>query len=166
LSVCSPRVVERDAGARDEIVGRRAHEHLVAAGERCDPPRDMDRDPAQLLLRTPLDLAGLHARTDVQAERLERAPDLEGRPDRPRGTVEGSEEAVAGRVDLLAGEAAERAAHPAWCSSSSAVQRASPRIWTCSAEPTRSVETMVVRTRCETRAGRVPVRNSSTSSRI
>ena len=67
--------------------------------------------------------------------------------DRPRRPVERGEEAVAGRVDLVAAEALELAAHDEWCASSRSRQRRSPSSAACSVEPTMSVNRTVASTR-------------------
>ena len=49
LQLVLATVVEREARAGDEVVGRRADEHLPASRERRRRVRDVDRDPARLV---------------------------------------------------------------------------------------------------------------------
>jgi hypothetical protein len=75
--------------------------HLRWARCSADPSTYDHRDAADLAINR-LDLARMHARTDLDPERLYGLNDRLRASDRPSGPVEGREEAVPGRVDLLA----------------------------------------------------------------
>ena len=107
---CSPAVLELEPGARDEVPGRRAHEHLAGAGERHEARSHVNRDPTRLVAALALHLACVDARPDRELERAQLLADCERAADRLPGPVEEGEEAVAGRVDLLAREPRELSA--------------------------------------------------------
>src|ERR1700736_5699611 len=91
-------VLELDPGASDEVPDGRGDEHLPRSGERRDP-----RD----LLTEQLAFAGVQARAELQAEVARHLANGHGAADRTGRAVKGGEEAVAGRVDLVAPEADE-----------------------------------------------------------
>ena len=90
---------------------------LTVCETRTSPPRAARRDPRADHHREPRDLAlvelalaGVDARADVEPELADALDDRLGAADRPRRAVEGREEAVAGRVLLLAAVARQLAA--------------------------------------------------------
>ena len=106
----------------------------------CSPARTSQPEPA-------------HRLDDARAQRIA-----------ARGTVEGRQEAVAGRLDLAAAEAAQLARGRRRCGRPAAArQRSSPISAARWVEPTRSVNSTVASTRSGSRSARRPVRNSSTS---
>ena len=123
----------------------------------------MDGDPGDPV-GGELHLAGVHARTNLQAEPSHRRDDRACGPHRARRAVEAREDTVARGVD-------DRAAVPrndvvtsaSWRASSSRHAR-SPTSTARSVEPTKSVKRTVASTRSWAGPRRAPVRNSSTSS--
>ena len=81
-------------------------EHLVRTGLRHHPRADVDRDATDLLTGR-LDLAHVHACSDLDPVALEVPLDRERALDGIRRLLEGGEEPVAGGVDLAAVEALE-----------------------------------------------------------
>ena len=60
-------VVEREAGADDEVLDRARDEDLAGAGERCDACGDVDREAGDVVALD-LDLSDVEAGTDLQSE--------------------------------------------------------------------------------------------------
>src|SRR6185369_17864424 len=75
-------------------------------GARGDPGTDGHCDSAEFAVDG-LDFAGVHAAPDLQPKRTDRLGDRAGAADGPCRPVEGGEEAVSGRVDLLAAVATQ-----------------------------------------------------------
>ena len=96
-------ISELDAGAGDEVLDGRGDEDLTRVSVGGDPGTDVNGEAGQLAF---ISLALSRVNPDSQLE-----PKLVGvgneclcTADRSRRTVEGGEEAVAGRVHLLASE--------------------------------------------------------------
>src|SRR5262245_43955572 len=96
--------------ARHEIPDRARDEHLAGARQRAHARADVDGEAAEVVVE-PLALARVEARAHLEAEVGDAVPDRAGRVDRPPRPVEGGEEAVAERLDLLPAEAREALAH-------------------------------------------------------
>ena len=93
-------VLEREAGAGDEILDRLGDEDLACIGIRCDPCTNRDGQPCRLALDQ-LAFPGMDAGTDFEPQLVPQTlADLERAADRPRRPVEGRIEAVAGGVVL------------------------------------------------------------------
>src|SRR4029453_13855545 len=67
LQFALARLGEREAGSRREVLDRRGHEDLGGFRGGRDPRADDDGHPAGFAIDR-LDLAGMHARTDLDAE--------------------------------------------------------------------------------------------------
>src|SRR5207344_509465 len=89
---------------------RARYEHLARIRASCDARTDVDGDAGHLPVGE-LDLSGVQPGPDVQSERTHGLDDRARAPDRPRRPVEGREEAVARRVDLVPVEARELVAN-------------------------------------------------------
>src|SRR5213076_154745 len=74
------------------------------------PSTDVDGDPAHVVSGE-LDLAGVHARADLDLEVLDGIRDRSRATDGSRRPVEGCKEAIARDVDLAASVASEEASH-------------------------------------------------------
>src|SRR5262249_35983850 len=103
--------LEREARALEQLAGRARDEDVAGAGERRDARRRVHGDAADLSAGE-LDLAGVEADPDADAELGDRGVHFRCRAHRPRRAVEEREEAVAGGVDLAAAEAPDHAADP------------------------------------------------------
>src|SRR6476646_1006424 len=101
---------EHEARSRNQVAHGGRHQYLARPGKGRDARADNHRHPGELAI-VELALAHVNAHPRVQAERLESVDDRLGAPDRPRGSVEGSEEAVSGRVLLPAVEPAQLPPH-------------------------------------------------------
>ena len=155
---------EGDPRADDEIAHGPGGEHLARPGERRNPRRDVDGDAADVVADQ-LDLAGVKAGADLDAERGHVVGDRRGRT-RPRGSARrrsrGSRRPV-----VLTSRPPKRSRWPRttfWCSSSRSRQRRSPISAARRVESTMSVKRTVASTRSGTGPGRTPVRNSSIAS--
>src|SRR6185312_3603533 len=102
-------VGEHDARARDEVLDRARDEDLAGSGVGGDAGADMQSDPCDLAVDE-LALAAVQPGADLEPELGSAGDDRRCAPYRPRGPVEGGEEAVARRVDLPPAEAHELAA--------------------------------------------------------
>src|SRR5207253_4102946 len=100
------RIFEHQTPPHDEILYRVRDENLASSGERSNPGTYVHRDPADLVVDR-LDLAGMKARTHLQAKRSHRLADRQGAPYAAGRAIERSEEAVARGVDLGASVASE-----------------------------------------------------------
>ena len=98
--------------ACDEILDRARYEHLARFGERCDACPDRDCDAGDLAVGD-FALAAMQTGPDCDLELAERVADCSRGADGTSGAIEGSEEPVAGRIDLPALEARELAADEA-----------------------------------------------------
>jgi len=94
-------VLELDARPHDEILDRGGHQDLARAGQRRDPGRDVDGEPAEVLAPD-LAFSGVQPDPKLHPERPGRLNNLLCAADGPGWTVEGGHEAVPGGVDLLA----------------------------------------------------------------
>src|SRR5687768_1982775 len=101
LELVVSALLEGDARARDEVLHRSGHEHFARGGERRDSSPG-DHGDARELLADQLALARMDARTDLEVVLARAFDDSPRARDRPCGAVESTEEAVPGRVDLLA----------------------------------------------------------------
>ena len=99
LQVALADVGEREAGTRRQVLDRGGGEDLGGLRGAGDPRPDDDGDPAGLAVDR-LDLAGMHARTDLDAERPDGVDRGEGASDGTCRAVERGEEAVARGVHL------------------------------------------------------------------
>ena len=99
LSSCSPRSSNSSPEPATRSRTVRDDQHLARPPARRPARRCGRRSRASPSSR-PLDLAGVHAGPDLEAERPDRVADRRGAADRPRRAVEEREEAVAGGVDL------------------------------------------------------------------
>src|SRR5262249_26311529 len=104
LQLVLPTVLERQPGPRDEVVRRRAHEHLAGIGDGHHSRADVHGYAAGLLSDRALDLPRVDARPHLEPQLAEHVPNRDTAADRPCRPVEQREEAVARRVDLLAAE--------------------------------------------------------------
>src|SRR5262249_12358757 len=102
--------LEGEAGSGDEVLDRLRDEHLAGLRVRGDAGAGMDGDAGHLAVHE-LALARVEARSDLDPELADRVRYRARAADRPRGPVKGGEKAVAGRLDLPAAKANERAAH-------------------------------------------------------
>src|SRR4029453_5874893 len=94
---------ELDLGAGDEILDGAGNEYLAGFREGRDTRTDVHGDTARLAVDH-LTLTGVQSRPHFEAELAHTLADRTGAVDRPRGAVEGCEEAVACGVHLLAPE--------------------------------------------------------------
>ena len=85
-------------------------EDLTCACQSGDPRANVDCKPADVVAH-PLALTGVHARSDFEAGLTEAIADGDSAADGARRPVEGGEESVARRGDLLAAEMFELAAY-------------------------------------------------------
>src|SRR5512132_1769271 len=112
---------ERQVGARDQVSnGSRDHD-LAIAGLSKDPSRDVHADPSDVVV-TELDLTGVDRRTDHQPDVAQASSEAEGTSKRPRGRVEGGQDAVPGRLHQAAAEAFDLRA----CYSVMSIQKPAP----------------------------------------
>ena len=105
-------IFEGEPAPGDEVLHRLGDEHLRRSGRRADAGSDHHGDAADLPVDR-LDLARVHARPNLDAERGDRVDDRPRAPDRPSRAVERGEEPVTRRVDLHAPIAGELATHAA-----------------------------------------------------
>ena len=103
-------VLEVDARAGDQVLDRARDEHFARPGQRAHPRPDVDRDAADVGVDD-LELAGVQAGAHLQAEPSHFGLGRPGAADRTAGSVEGREESVPERLDLLAAMALELAPH-------------------------------------------------------
>ena len=101
-------VLEHEARTGDQVFHRLGHEHVAGSGLARDPGADADGEPAHLVADL-LDLPRVQTCPDVDAERSNGLNDRTRAPDAPSRAVEAREEPVAGRVDLGAAVAREKA---------------------------------------------------------
>src|SRR4051812_29625895 len=106
LQLVHSTVFELDARAGDEILDGAGDEHLARPGERGHACTRVDGNAGDVAV-VELALAGVEPGTNREPERHHAVADGGRAPDRASRAVEGREEAVAGRVDLVAAEALE-----------------------------------------------------------
>jgi hypothetical protein len=95
---------EREVGARDEVSNGSRDDDLAIAGLSKGPSRDVHADPSDVVVAE-LDLTGVDRRTNRQPDVAEASIEGEGTSKRPRGRVEGGEDAVPGKLPEAAAEA-------------------------------------------------------------
>jgi IS30 family transposase len=101
-------IVEDQTGSHDEVGHRARRPDRARLREGGNPRRDVDGDAADIVAAE-LDLARVHAAAHIDSELPRGVADCACAFDRPGGTVEGGEEAVAGGFDLAAAETRELA---------------------------------------------------------
>jgi hypothetical protein len=94
LEGVNPPILEPDPRARHQILHGRGDDHLTGGGKRGQAGGDGHRDPAHIVAEQ-LDLAGVQAGPDLQAQRRDRPLDGADAADRPSRAVEGGQAAVA-----------------------------------------------------------------------
>ena len=99
-------VVERDLRAHSEVAHRRRRHDGAGPGSRENARRDVDSDTGHVR-PDHLDLARVDPRPNLDAELGSRLHDGECARYGPSRTIEGREEAIAGRVDLAPGKPGE-----------------------------------------------------------
>src|SRR5215208_3329997 len=87
-------ILEADSRPDHEILHRAGDEHLVWRGAAHHPRGDVDGQAAEVAIHH-LELARVQPGADLEAERPHRLCHRRGAADRPGGSVEGREEAVA-----------------------------------------------------------------------
>lgn len=98
-------VIEDQSRTGHEVPHRSAHQHFARVGPRCDPCRDVDGD-ARHVGPASVDLAGVKADPQIDAERPGAADECLAAPPGARRPVERGERTVAGRLhDRAAGRA-------------------------------------------------------------
>src|SRR5579872_1578220 len=98
--VLSP-VAEVQAGARDKVLHGSRYKDFTCRG-RCGNARsNVDGDPLHVPV-VGLDLAGVQAASDVNAQRMDSLGDRTSTTDCPSGSVESGKKPVAQRLDLAA----------------------------------------------------------------
>ena len=135
-------VLERETGAGDKVFDRGGDQHLGRTGHRADASPDVDGDTLDAFIGE-LDLAGVDARADLQAELSKRGADRKGAAHGSRRTVERRQETVAGGIDLDPFEPVELLACALMVLSQELYPSASPTIAARSVEPTMSVNRTV-----------------------
>jgi protein kinase-like protein len=110
LELVGTAVLELQAGPRHQVAHRGADQHLARAGQGRHPGADVHGDAPDRVAGH-LDLTGVQARPDLDAERLYAADGGGRAPDGAARTVEHGEEAVTGRVDLAPPETGQLTAH-------------------------------------------------------
>ena len=84
---------EREVGAGDEVSNGSRDDNFAIAGLPEGPSRDVHADPSDVVVAE-LDLTSMDRRTDRQPEVAEASIEAEGTSKRPRGRVEGGQDAV------------------------------------------------------------------------
>src|SRR3990170_2515242 len=110
LQLVPAGILEHEARAGHEILHRLGHEHLARSGERPDAGADVDGDATDVVA-PPLDFARVQPSSDLDPEGAHGLGDRARASDRPGGSVEGREEAIAGGVDLAPPVAGQHRAH-------------------------------------------------------
>src|SRR5215218_4140301 len=100
-------ILEADSGPDHEILHRAGDEHLVRPSAMHHPRSDVHCEAAEVAIHH-LELARVQSGAHLQPQRAHRLGHRGGAADRPRRSVEGREEAVAGALDLPAAMALER----------------------------------------------------------
>src|SRR5262245_9507323 len=103
-------VLENEGSAGDEVLHGSGDEDFAWLSHGGEPGSDGDGDAGELAVQ-PLALSGVHAGPDLEPERWHVVHERQGALDRAAGTVECGEEAVTCRVELVAPEFGEAAAH-------------------------------------------------------
>src|SRR5215216_7172782 len=95
---------ERQVGAGDEVANGSRNHDLAIAGQSEGPSRDVHADPSDVVVAE-LDLTGVDRRTDRQPDVAQASSEAEGTSKRPRGGIEGGQDAVPSRLHQEAAEA-------------------------------------------------------------
>ena len=96
-----PTVLEREPGARRELARRAGDEDLARLGQGQDARQLVDRNAAHVAGHQ-LDLTGVDRGPRLEVEFAARDSHVGRRQDRTGRAVEGCQEAVTGRGDLVA----------------------------------------------------------------
>src|SRR5829696_1681342 len=99
-------LLEVDPGADDEFADGARDQDLAGAGERRHARADVHRHAGHVVAHD-LDLAGVDARANLEPQLSGAVAGLARAPDRARRPVEGGEEAVPERLDLVTLECAQ-----------------------------------------------------------
>src|SRR5829696_4527435 len=103
-------ISEPQSRSRDEILHGPRRQHLARSGQRRDPSGRVDGDTANIVPDA-FDLSGVDPGADLETQTPDSFGDGHGTPDRASRPVEGGEEAVPRRVDLLSAEVNEFGPH-------------------------------------------------------
>src|SRR6266536_4267175 len=103
LELVLAAILEDQPRACNQILHRAGHQHLARLGARGDASTDIHRYPRELLADD-LALACMQARSHLQAEIAHAEIDRACAADGADRAVEGSEETIAGRIQLSAAE--------------------------------------------------------------
>ena len=103
LERVGPSIPERDTRAGHQIGDGAGDKHFAGLGRSRHPRADVDRDAGQLPTDR-LDLPGVQANPDFDAQGADRIAHRARATDRAGGTGEGREEAITSGVDLAAAE--------------------------------------------------------------
>src|ERR1700689_3507210 len=93
-------IVEDQPRARNEIPHSAGNQNLAATGEIAYPGCDIDGDSANVIVVPNFDLAGMQARTDRDAERLDAVGNGFRAADCPSGPIARPKKTVAKRFYL------------------------------------------------------------------
>src|SRR5512132_1737407 len=96
-------VLQGDIGSNDQVAHGPGGENLPRPRGGHHPSRDVDGDPTDAVAAQ-LDLAGVQARPELQADAGQLVPEGDRTADRAAGPVEGGQDAVAGGLDQPAVE--------------------------------------------------------------
>ena len=108
LQGVNAEILELDAGASDQILDRAGDEDVLGAPDVRDTRSNMNGDPAHVVFRQ-LDLARVHADAHRDLEPAQLIANGAGAVDRPGGSVECGQEAVAQRLHFPAAISGELA---------------------------------------------------------
>ena len=100
-------IFEDEAAACGEVLDGGRDEYVPWACQRADPRSDMHRQATNAIFDE-LDLARMAAGADLDAERADRGADRLRASYGARRTVEGGEEAIARRIDVVTAESRSR----------------------------------------------------------
>src|SRR5680860_392325 len=101
LELVLTTVVELEARARDQVLDRARHDDLRRLRDRGHPLTNVDRHAADVV-PADLDLAGVQADPDLQAQARSRVADGTAAADRARRPVEGGQKAIPHRLHFAA----------------------------------------------------------------
>ena len=102
-----PAVLQGDAGADHQVADGPGDQDLAGAGGGHDAGADVDGDPADVVVAD-VELPGVEAGPDLDADAAQLGPEGQGAADRPAGPVEDRQDAVAGALDPPAALAADQ----------------------------------------------------------
>jgi hypothetical protein len=92
-------ILELQSGTGSQIFHGAGDEHLSRPSARKDTLPDVHRNPGETVAKD-LDFSGVEPRADLDAQLADAVAYDTGALHRARRTVEGGQEAVAGRIDL------------------------------------------------------------------